>query len=596
MASGFWVGATDSTWSTTTNWRTTISGATSVSVVPSLAADVARFNANAVTTARNVYLNGARSIAGIELNSNSSSITLLGGTSAAPATQSVTVSGTFGIQFSAINKTLIFDATAPLVLSGSPSISLLAGCVLTINSVISGVGGAFSVGGSATVTSIIRLFNANTYTGGTTLNLGYTQVNNASAFGSGTLVLGNGKLSSSSTSGYTFTNPVLLSGTMTIGDASLSGPLIFSGEMQVSPASTLTTASDVTLSGPISNTGALTKSGAAGLYFTGTSTTNRPAFTVAQGTAYANSTTALGVASSTAAITVSSGATLSLGAALNYSSPGRTTTINSTGVSTGGALIHAFAGTANVGAITLGSASYIRGTATGTATLSSSILTASGKDLTAGAASGTTLSLTGGISGIGGLTVGFYSSDTGTVALTTSNSYSGNTTLSTYGTLSLGNASALGTSTLIFSGGTLDASTTLTVANALTVSNNITFTGTAALTLSAATVALDTSRTVTVNGSTLTLSGVVSGATFKLTKAGAGVLKLTNTNTYSGGTDIGGTGTVQAGAVQALGSSGTVSLTTSGATLQTLTTGGQNGKLTVAALNNAARGTIKIGG
>jgi len=36
----------------------------------------------------------------------------------------------------------------------------------------------------------------------------------------------------------------------------------------------------------------------------------------------------------------------------------------------------------------------------------------------------------------------------------------------------------------------------------------------------------------------------------------------------------------------------------SGATLQTLTSGfsGQNGKLTVAALNNASGGTIKIGG
>lgn len=174
--------------------------------------------------------------------------------------------------------------------------------------------------------------------------------------------------------------------------------------------------------------------------------------------------------------------------------------------------------------------------------------------------------------------------------------YQGNTTAS-FGTLSLGDASALGSvGTLIFNGGTLDASTTLTVANAITVSAAITFTGTAALTLSSA-VALGASRTITVNGSTLTLSGVVSGATFKLTKAGSGTLALTNTNIYSGGSDL-GAGTTQAGAVKALSDTGTVTLTTSGATLQTLTAGfaGQNGKLTVAALNNAAGGIIKIGG
>jgi autotransporter-associated beta strand protein len=334
------------------------------------------------------------------------------------------------------------------------------------------------------------------------------------------------------------------------------------------------------------------KSGSNAVTLTGDNTF-KGSVTVSAGTLNANSTTALG-ADVAVANTLTSGATLSLGAALNYST--RTWTINGTGVSTGGALVHAYAGTAKIGAITLGAASYVRGTQTGT--LSSSILTASGKDLIAGAASGNTLSLTGGISGLGGLTAGFYSADTGTVALTTSNSYSGNTTLSTYGTLSLGNASALGTSTLVFSGGTLDASTSLTVTNALTVSANITFTGTAALTLSAA-VALGASRTVTVNGSTLTLSGIVSNGgvgPYKLTKAGAGVLALTNTNTYSGGTDIGGTGTVQAGAVQALGNTGTVTLTASTATLQTLTTGGQNGKLTVAALDNSAGGIIKIGG
>jgi autotransporter-associated beta strand protein len=205
--------------------------------------------------------------------------------------------------------------------------------------------------------------------------------------------------------------------------------------------------------------------------------------------------------------------------------------------------------------------------------------------------SANTLSLGGAVAFSNALT----KAGAGTLALPSANTGGGGVTLSA-GTLSIGNASALGTGTLVFNGGTLDASTSLTVTNALTVSANITFTGTAALTLSAA-VALGDARTVTVNGSTLTLSGVVSGGALKLTKAGAGILKLTNANTYSGGTDIGGTGTVQAGNTQALSNNGTVRLTASGATLQTLTAGSQNGKLTITGyLDNSAGGTIKIGG
>ena len=319
----------------------------------------------------------------------------------------------------------------------------------------------------------------------------------------------------------------------------------------------------------------------------------RGSVSVSAGTLNANSTTALGAASSTAAISVTSGATLSLGAALNYSSPGRTTTISGTGVSTGGALVHAFAGTANVGAISLASVSYIRGTATGTSTLSSSIANGGFLLSVGNQINGSTFSLTGGISGLGGLSVGGVND--GTVALPTANTYQGDTSLLS-GTLLVGNATSLGTGgTLIFGGGTIDASTTLTLANALTLTGGIKFGGTAALTLSS-NIALSGNRAITTNGSgaALTLSGVVSGSVYSLTKDGTNTLKLTGANTY-GSTSI-SVGKLQAGNTQALGTTGTVTLTASGATLETLTAGGQNGKLTVAALTNSAGGTIKIGG
>jgi fibronectin-binding autotransporter adhesin len=320
---------------------------------------------------------------------------------------------------------------------------------------------------------------------------------------------------------------------------------------------------------------------------------------ISAGTLNANSATALGAASSTAAITFTSTATISIGAALNYSSPGRSTSIGGYGVGFSGALIHAFAGTANVGTISCGSTAYIRATQTGT--LSSGIVTSGVSDVIVGVDSNRTLTLSGGISGTGRLVVGRSVSDAGTVYLSTSNSYAGVTSLE-YGTLLLGNNNALGTSGgLTFDGNaTIDAAVPLAVPlNYMTLGANITFGGTADLILYGDFDLNAASRTITTNGTVglFTLFGTISGASRKLVKAGGNRLKLspTNGNTYTGGTDI-TAGTLQAAHVTALGTTGTTTLTASGATLQTLTTGGQNGRLTVAALTNSAGGTIKIGG
>jgi autotransporter-associated beta strand protein len=187
------------------------------------------------------------------------------------------------------------------------------------------------------------------------------------------------------------------------------------------------------------------------------------------------------------AISVANAATLSLGVAVSYNS--RSLAISGTGSSSSpnnGSLIIANTGTNTFSDITLGASAYIRATVSGTLTLTNSITTdsATGKNLTVGAASGVTFALSVDITGGGTLTLGNHSGDTGTVKFSGSNTI-GNTSIA-----------------------------------------------------------------------------------------------------Y---------GTAQAGNTNAFGSTGTVSLL-SGATLQTLTTGGQNGKLTVAALNNASGGTIKIGG
>ena len=97
--------------------------------------------------------------------------------------------------------------------------------------------------------------------------------------------------------------------------------------------------------------------------------------------------------------------------------------------------------------------------------------------------------------------------------------------------------STAGTYTL--SGGTIDnTSYTLNaVGSGMTWSGDFIFAGTSPLTLSGSD-AMGASRTLTVNGSMLNLSGVISGSGFSLTKAGSGMMCLQGNNTYTGGTII----------------------------------------------------------
>jgi autotransporter-associated beta strand protein len=120
------------------------------------------------------------------------------------------------------------------------------------------------------------------------------------------------------------------------------------------------------------------------------------------------------------------------------------------------------------------------------------------------------------------------------------------------------------------------------------------------LTFSGTITANTTLRTAAFGGAgTTVVTGVISDGSVTNTLAiargsgaGAGTTRLLSANTYSRGTTI-TEGTVLAENENALGT-GAVTLGGAG-TLQTGTAGGQNGKLTVRSLNNAAGGTIRIG-
>ena len=158
---------------------------------------------------------------------------------------------------------------------------------------------------------------------------------------------------------------------------------------------------------------------------------------------------------------------------------------------------------------------------------------------------GQSLTLSGIISGAGGLTVNKTGS--GTLILTNANTYTGATTIKA-GIAFVQNKTALGSTvgaTTVSSGATLQLQGGLTIAERITlngvgaagatgalesVTGTNTWTGTISL-ASASTIAIDAGQ--------LTISGVMSGVG-SLTQVGAGSLIVSALNTYTGGTTVNG--------------------------------------------------------
>ena len=388
------------------------------------------------------------------------------------------------------------------------------------------------------LSNILTLTGNNTYTGATSVSNGFIYIGNGGtsgsvagnitigsagnvffnrsddftfsgniSAGSGNLVVKQGAGTMTLTGNITSSSSVVVSGgTLSIGNGGTSGSV--SANINNVATVVFNRSDNITYSNVISNSGTITKLGAGTLTLSGVNT-NTGAFNVNVGTVQISTASErIGNCS----LNVASGATFNLN--------GFSETIAS------------IAGAGTITSSAVGAVTLTNGGTT-TTTFSGVIQNGSG-----------TLSLT--------------KSGTGTLTLSGVNTYSGGTTLST-GTLNINNASAIGTGTFIISGGTIDNTSagaiTLTTNNPQSWNGNFTFTGTQPLNMGTAAVTLSATRIVTVTASTLTVGGVISGTSFGLTKAGAGTLTLTGTNTYTGVTTI-SAGTLS---VASIGNGGTAS-------------------------------------
>ncbi len=276
----------------------------------------------------------------------------------------------------------------------------------------------------------------------------------------------------------------------------------------------------------------------------------------------------------TGATTIGGGATLKLGNGL----PGNDGSISSSvGITDNGSLIYNLAGAQAYGgaiggagslalqngALTLtGSSNYSGGTTVSAGTLQLGVGAVNQDGSLAGNLTNNsalifnyfaTQTFAGAISGSGSVA----KTGNGTVVLGGSNTFTGGLALN-FGGVQLANAAAVQNSTV-----------TMATNSSLTFAAGIGSFGVGGLTGNAPILLQDTAvqpvaLSVGSNGQNTTFSGILSGSG-SLTKAGTGLLTLTASNTYLGGTNI-NAGTLNAGSALAIGSVGSIGF--GGGTLQ----------------------------
>ncbi len=198
------------------------------------------------------------------------------------------------------------------------------------------------------------------------------------------------------------------------------------------------------------------------------------------------------------------------------------------------------------------------------------------------------------ISGSGSIT-NIYSGGNSIITLAGANTFSGGVRIIS-GNVSLASASALGTGTFSIPSATAvlngaGTALTLTTNNAMTWEGDWAFNGASVLNLGTGAVTMQANVSLTVEEGMLTVGGPIAGAGRALTKTSAGTLILGGASTYTGGTTVsGGTLTLANTAGSATGT-GSV-LVTSG---KLAGTGAAAGAVTLQS-GTSITGGIEVGG
>ncbi|MBI5691738.1 MAG: autotransporter-associated beta strand repeat-containing protein [Verrucomicrobia bacterium] len=407
--------------------------------------------------------------------------------------------------------------------------------------------GTLQLGGSNVLNSATSLSLSNAVTGTGTFNLAnYSQTLGALTYASGgTVTTGSGTL--------TMAGNITSAASAT--EATLSGNLDLGGATRTFDVAQGAAANDLNISAAITGTGAgINKTSGGTLLLSGSNSFTGNS-TVSAGTLIAANNNALGTTGSATTTTVASGATLGLQGGITVNGNEQLVLSGTGDTGRAGALDNLSGNNAVAGAVTLAADSRI------------------------GAASGTTLTLSGPVGESGGAR-SLTANGNGTIVLAAANTYTGATTVNAGTTLVAAANDALGSpasGTTVASGGTLgfQGGTTYSTTEAVTVQgtgaagrngaiDNLSGTNTFAgnVTLAGATTM------GAAAGSQLSLSGVISGAQ-NLTVGGSGVIVLDGAanNTYSGTTTINSGATLIVDKNNALGTTGNGTTVNAGATL-----------------------------
>jgi fibronectin-binding autotransporter adhesin len=557
------------------------------------------FNIQAGTIATALAGSGAFNKTGSGTATLTGTNTYSGGTSVNGGTLSVSADAKLGAGALSFNGGTL-QATSSFTTSRDASLdtsggtlSASTGITLTYNGLLSGAG-ALSVAGGGKVS----LGGANTYLGGTTLIGGTLSVLTDSSLGdtAGTLTLQGGTLETRSSSAAM--RDVVLNGTGGNLAQAAGATLIHSGQFTGTGALTVSGPGTLKLTNSANSYSGGTMLADGTLEVTGDDTLGSGGLTIAGGALATTDSFTMNRAvtlSGAGTIAPAEGTTLSYAGAINgvgglTVAGGGTLALLATNGFQGGTTISADATLSVLSNDNLGASTGTLNFDGGTLSVGSSFsMTRSGTIGTGGgtvALNGTTLTSMAGFTGSGALTV----EGTGTLIFAGANTYSGGTTI-TDATLQIGNGSASGSlAGAVTNNGKLvfDRTGTITLDGAIDGSGSLeqNGAGTTILTgnnsysgdtrISDGTLQIgdggnfgslsgdvDNSGTLAFNRfNNSTFEGIVSG-TGTVSKAGAGKLTLTGTNTYSGLTTISG-GTLEVGDGATSGKLGTGDVNNSG--------------------------------